>query len=283
MPGLCRPVNEGGGGFDYRLGMAIPDLWIKLLKEQKDEDWNMGNIVHTMCNRRWMEKTVAYAESHDQALVGDKTLAFWLMDKEMYTNMSVMTELTPVIDRGLALHKIIRMITHGLGGEAWLNFIGNEFGHPEWLDFPRIGNNESYHHARRQWHLVDDNLLRYRFLNNFDRALNETEEKYHWLPASPGYVSWKHEDDKVVAFERAGVLFVINFHPVKSFSDYEVGIDTPGKYRVVLDSDAEEFGGHKRIDRGVDVFTFNKPFAGRRNSIKAYIPSRVGLIYARID
>ncbi|XP_065299386.1 1,4-alpha-glucan-branching enzyme [Dermacentor albipictus] len=283
MPALCRPVDEGGGGFDFRLGMAIPDLWIKLLKEHKDEDWNMGTIVHTMSNRRWMEKTVAYAESHDQALVGDKTLAFWLMDKEMYTNMSVLTELSPVIDRGIALHKIIRMITHALGGEAWLNFIGNEFGHPEWLDFPRVGNNESYHHARRQWHLVDDNLLRYRFLNNFDRALNETEDKYHWLPAPPAYVSWKHEDDKVVAFERAGLLFVINFHPSKSFSDYQVGIDTPGKYKVVLDSDAEEFGGHERIDRGVDIFTFNSPYAGRRNSIKAYVPSRVGLIYARVD
>lgn len=283
MPALCRPVDEGGGGFDYRLGMAIPDLWIKLLKEQKDEDWNMGNIVHTMCNRRWMEKTVAYAESHDQALVGDKTLAFWLMDKEMYTNMSVLTELTPIIDRGLALHKIIRMITHALGGEAWLNFIGNEFGHPEWLDFPRIGNNESYHHARRQWHLVEDHLLRYKFLNNFDRALNTTEEKYHWLPAPPGYVSWKHEDDKVIAFERAGLLFVVNLHPFRSFSDYRVGIDTPGKYKVVLDSDAEEFGGHKRIDRGVDALTFNEPYAGRRHSIKAYIPSRVGLIYARVD
>lgn len=283
MPALCRPVDEGGGGFDFRLGMAIPDLWIKLLKEQKDEDWNMGTIVHTMANRRWMEKTVAYAESHDQALVGDKTLAFWLMDKEMYTNMSVLTELNPIVDRGIALHKIIRMITHALGGEAWLNFIGNEFGHPEWLDFPRAGNNESYHHARRQWHLVDDSLLRYRFLNNFDRALNETEDKYHWLPAPPAYVSWKHEDDKVVAFERAGLLFVINFHPFRSFSDYQVGIDTPGKYKVVLDSDAEEFGGHKRIDRGVDTFTFNNPFAGRRNSIKAYIPSRVGLIYARVE
>lgn len=283
MPALCRPVDEGGGGFDYRLGMAIPDLWIKMLKEIKDEDWNMGHIVHTMTNRRWSEKTVAYAESHDQALVGDKTLAFWLMDKEMYTNMSMLTELTPVIDRGIALHKIIRMLTHTLGGEAWLNFIGNEFGHPEWLDFPRIGNNESYHHARRQWHLVEDHLLRYKFLNNFDRALNTTEEKYQWLPSAPAYVSWKHEDDKVVAYERAGLLFVINFHPFKSFSDYKIGIDTPGKYKVVLDSDAEEFGGHKRIDRGVDHLTMNEPYAGRRHSLMAYIPSRVGLIYAKVD
>lgn len=199
MPALCRPVLEGkrclfvylftvfncfilgGGGFDYRLGMAIPDKWIQLLKEHSDEEWNIGNIIHTLTNRRWKEKTVAYAESHDQALVGDKTLAFWLMDKEMYDFMSKMTPLTPIIDRGLALHKVIRLLTHSLGGESWLNFMGNEFGHPEWLDFPRIGNNESYHHARRQWNLVDDDLLRYKFLNNFDREMNLLEEKYKWL------------------------------------------------------------------------------------------------------
>lgn len=157
MPALCRPVSEGGVGFDYRLGMAIPDKWIELLKEARDEDWDIGNIVHTLTNRRWMEKTVAYAESHDQALVGeygyscqhwsahlilkptsgDKTLAFWLMDKEMYTHMSTISDSSLIIDRGLALHKTIRLLTQSLGGEAYLNFMGNEFGHPEWLDFPR--------------------------------------------------------------------------------------------------------------------------------------------------
>lgn len=150
----------------------------------KDEDWNMGQLVHTLENRRWKEKCIAYAESHDQALVGDKTLAFWLMDKEMYWEMSLLKPLTPIIDRGLALHKMIRLITHSLGGEGWLNFIGNEFGHPEWLDFPREGNNQSYHYCRRQWNLVDDNSLRYKFLNNWDRAMNELEEKFHWLSAS---------------------------------------------------------------------------------------------------
>jgi 1,4-alpha-glucan branching enzyme len=83
MPTLCRPVREGGVGFDYRLAMAIPDMWIKLLKEKSDDEWDIGNIVHTLTNRRHLERSVAYAESHDQALVGDKTLAFWLMDKEM--------------------------------------------------------------------------------------------------------------------------------------------------------------------------------------------------------
>nr|AIA93356.1 CAZy families CBM48/GH13 protein [uncultured Kluyveromyces] len=134
--------------------MALPDMWIKLLKESKDEDWDLNKIVHTLTNRRYAERAIAYAESHDQALVGDKTLAFWLMDAEMYTNMSVLSPLTPVIDRGLALHKIIRLLTHSLGGEGYLNFEGNEFGHPEWLDFPNINNGDSYHYARRQFNLI---------------------------------------------------------------------------------------------------------------------------------
>lgn len=178
FPSLCRPVSEGGFGFDYRLNMAVPDMWIKMLKEQKDEDWNMGSMVWTLVNRRHMEPTVAYAESHDQALVGDKTIAFWLMDKEMYSHMSDLTPLTAVIDRGLALHKLIRLITHALGGEGYLNFIGNEFGHPEWLDFPRAGNGESYHYCRRQFNLVDDPLLRYKYLFAFDAAMNQMESVY---------------------------------------------------------------------------------------------------------
>ncbi len=181
MPTLCRPVEEGGAGFDYRLAMSLPDKWIKLLKEIKDENWNVADIVFTLENRRWKEANIAYVESHDQALVGDKTIAFWLMDAEMYTNMSDLTPLTHVVDRGLALHKLIRLLTYGLGGEGWLNFMGNEFGHPEWLDFPRVGNNESYAYARRQYNLVDDGLLRYKYLNRFDAAMNRLENEYKWL------------------------------------------------------------------------------------------------------
>ncbi|GCB78365.1 hypothetical protein scyTo_0016814, partial [Scyliorhinus torazame] len=169
-----------------------------ILKELKDEDWNMGNIVFTLTNRRYGEKCIAYAESHDQALVGDKTLAFWLMDAEMYTNMSIMSPLTVVVDRGIQLHKMIRLITHALGGEGYLNFIGNEFGHPEWLDFPRIGNNESYHYARRQFNLLDNHLLRYCQLNTFDTDMNNVEEKYGWLAAAPG----KHEVRFSVGMEK---------------------------------------------------------------------------------
>ncbi|KAL0267822.1 UNVERIFIED_CONTAM: hypothetical protein PYX00_009975 [Menopon gallinae] len=281
MPACCRPVSEGGLGFDYRLGMAIPDVWIKLLKEVKDEDWDMGKIVHTLTNRRWMEKTIAYAESHDQALVGDKTIAFWLMDKEMYTHMSTLSDPSLIIDRGIALHKMIRLVTHGLGGEGYLNFIGNEFGHPEWLDFPRQGNNNSFHYARRQWNLVDDDLLKYKFLNNFDRAMNELEEKYGWLHKDSGYVSCKHEDDKVIAFERAELLFLFNFHPTKSFSGYRIGVELPGAYKVVLNSDDPSFGGFDRIDCNIEHHTFDEGFNGRKHSLMVYLPCRTCQVLAR--
>ncbi|CAJ0920004.1 unnamed protein product, partial [Mesorhabditis belari] len=282
MPGLCRPVEEGGQGFDYRLAMAIPDTWIKILKHQADENWDIASIVHTLENRRYLEAHVAYAESHDQALVGDKTIAFWLMDKEMYDFMSTVSPMTPIIDRGLALHKLIRLITFGLGGEAWLNFIGNEFGHPEWLDFPRVGNQESFHYARRQFNLVDDDLLRYKFLNNFDRAMNHLEEENGFLHKGSAYVSWKHQDDKVVVFERGGLVFMINFHGQKSFTDYKVGVQQDGKYTIALDSDQAEYGGHSRVDPKSEYFTFPEGYAGRPNHICVYLPSRTALVLKKV-
>ncbi|XP_018431642.1 PREDICTED: 1,4-alpha-glucan-branching enzyme [Nanorana parkeri] len=291
MPALCSPTFQGGCGFDYRLAMAVPDKWIQILKERKDEDWNMGDIVHTLTNRRYSEKCIAYAESHDQALVGDKTLAFWLMDAEMYTNMSVASPLTAVIDRGIQLHKMIRLITHALGGEGYLNFIGNEFGHPEWLDFPRKGNNESYHYARRQFHLADDQVLRYRFLYAFDRDMNNLEEKCGWLSASPAFISTKHEGDKIIAFERGNLLFVFNFHPYKSFTGYRLAVNAPGKYpyiiwfkyMIALDTDASEYGGHQRINHKTEFFSENIPYNNRSNSLLVYIPCRVALVLQSVE
>ncbi|SGY95505.1 BQ5605_C036g11499 [Microbotryum silenes-dioicae] len=269
MPALCRTPRDGGIGFDYRLAMAVPDMWIKLLKDGPGDDgWDMGNICFTLTNRRHGEKSICYAESHDQALVGDKTLAFWLMDKEMYTNMSDLTELTVTVDRGLALHKMIRLVTHALGGEGYLNFEGNEFGHPEWLDFPRAGNNDSYQYARRQFNLTEDPLLRYRYLNSFDAAMNHLEESYQWLSSPQAYISLKNESDKVIVFERGNLLFVFNFHPTNSFTDYRLGTDWPGKYAVVLSSDDKEFGGHGRIDKSVEHFTTPMEWNGRRNSVQ---------------
>ncbi|KAK4165057.1 alpha-glucan branching enzyme [Cladorrhinum sp. PSN259] len=257
MPALCLPLKLGGVGFDYRLAMAIPDMWIKILKEKKDEEWDIGNICFTLINRRHGEKTIAYAESHDQALVGDKTLMMHLCDAELYTNMSNLTPLTPVIDRGMALHKLIRLLTHGLGGEGWLNFEGNEFGHPEWLDFPREGNDNSFWYARRQLNLTDDPLLRYQYLNNFDRSMNLTEAKLGWLHAPQAYISLKHEGDKVIVFERGGAVFVFNFHHTSSFTDYRIGVDVAGRYKVVLNSDTKEHGGFNRVDEktsGISAF-----------------------------
>jgi len=201
----------------------------------------------------------------------------------MYDFMSCLSPLTPVIDRGISLHKMIRLLTQSLGGEGWLNFIGNEFGHPEWLDFPRAGNDSSYHYARRQFNLCNDELLRYKWLNKFDQAMNTTEEKYKWLTTNDnGYVSWKHEEDKVIVFERAGCVFIFNFHGTKSFPDYKIGVEQPGKYKIVLDSDEEQFGGHKRLDHNVDYFTFPEGYCGRRNSMMVYIPSRVALVLAPV-
>ncbi|KAI0036776.1 glycoside hydrolase superfamily [Vararia minispora EC-137] len=281
MPLLCVPSTIGGVGFDYRLSMAIPDMWIKLLKHKSDDEWDMANIVHTLTNRRHGEKSVAYAESHDQALVGDKTLAFWLMDKEMYTHMSDLTEMTPIIARGLALHKMIRLLVHSLGGEGYLNFEGNEFGHPEWLDFPRQGNGNSFHYARRQWNVVDDHILRYKYLYAFDGAMNHTEDKYGWLSASQAYVSLKHEIDKIIVFERAGLLFIFNFHPTESFTDYRVGVDVAGEYHVVLSSDEKRFGGFENIDTRVKYETTAMEWNDRKNWIQVYIPSRTCLVLGK--
>jgi len=277
MPTLCRPVSEGGGGFDYRLAMAIPDLWVKLMKGTKDEDWNIEVIVHSLTNRRHGEKNIAYAECHDQALVGDKTLSFWLMDKEMYYSMSCDSPPNLIIDRGIALHKMIRFITHGLGGEGYLNFIGNEFGHPEWLDFPRIGNNSSYHYARRQWNLVDDKRLRYQYLNNWDRAMQHLEEKYGWLSSDQAHVSKKHQDDKTVVFERAGVVFAFNFNQSKSYTNYRIGVHNCGSYKIVLNSDRSEFGGFDRIDESKPYPSSGDGWDNRCCSLYIYLPSRVCL------
>ena len=280
-PTLCLPRNHGGVGFDYRLAMSIPDMWIKIIKHKKDEDWDMGNIAHTLSNRRYKEKCVSYCESHDQALVGDKTLAFWLMDAEMYTNMSVLTPLTPVIDRGIQLHKMIRLITQSLGGEAYLNFEGNEFGHPEWLDFPRVGNDQSYHYARRQFNLIKDDLLRYKSLYNFDKAMNETETKFTWLNTEPAYVSLKHDSDKVIVYERANKVFMFNFHPTNSYVSYRIGTNQPGTYKIILNTDRSEYGGHGLIDESkTTFFTTDLEWNGRKNYIEVYLPARTGLVLA---
>jgi len=179
------------------------------------------------------------------------------------------------------LHKMIRLLTHSLGGEGYLNFEGNEFGHPEWLDFPREGNQNSFHYARRQWNLVDDEILRYRYLNNFDRAMNQAADKYGWLESPQAYVSLKHEVDKVIVYERAGLLFIFNFHPANSFTDYRVGVEEAGEYKVVLSSDSKEYGGFSNVGLGGQYFTTPMEWNGRKNWLQVYLPSRTCIVLAK--
>ena len=271
MPGLARPVKDGGLGCDYRLGMGLPDYWIKLLKHSRDEDWNMHELWNVLSNRRWREKTVAYAESHDQALVGDKTLAFWLMDKEMYWHMRKGDE-SVIIDRGIALHKMIRLITAAVGGEAYLNFIGNEFGHPEWIDFPREGNSWSYKYARRQWHLADDPELRFGEMALFDKAMLHLLRQNHVFKAQAARQLNVDTENNVLIFERQNLVFIFNFHPDRSIADYAFTPHKTGRFRIVLNSDDEEFGGNGRIDNKVVHHTSD---SGR---LSLYITSRTALV-----
>lgn len=274
MPGLCRPIEEGGVGFSHRLAMGIPDHWIKLLKHSRDEDWNLEELWGVLANRRYGENTIAYAESHDQALVGDKTLAFWLMDQEMYWHMAI-DDPHPVIERGIALHKMIRLVTLVLGGEGWLNFMGNEFGHPEWLDFPREGNDWSFHYCRRQWSLVENKKLKYQWLADFDRELMEFAEQSDILNTPPAQCLHIDHDNKVLIAERGNRIFVFNFSVDRSISDYAAGIPNQGAYKVVLDTDAKKFGGHGRVDASV------QHLVGDDHQLKFYTPSRSGLVFSR--
>ncbi len=277
MVGTARPVAEGGIGFDYRLAMGIPDYWIKLLKERRDEDWQMDELYGTLTNRRYGEKHVAYAESHDQALVGDKTIAMWLMDADIYYHMSKGVP-NLVIDRGMALHKMIRLITFALGGEGYLNFMGNEFGHPEWIDFPREGNDYSYKYARRQWSLVDDPLLRYHALGAFDRDMIALDRKHDLLSDPLQEQIQVHEDNKFLAFRRGPLVFCFNFHPQRSLADYRVGVPDPQDYKLVLNTDDMWYGGHGEVVTGQHYPRQTTPWDHRQQSIQIYIPSRTALV-----
>lgn len=273
MPGLCRPVAEGGLGFTHRLAMGIPDYWIKLLKHSRDEEWDIGELWGMLANRRHGEATIAYAESHDQALVGDKTLAFWLMDQEMYWHMGK-DDAHPAIERGIALHKLIRLATLALGGEGWLNFMGNEFGHPEWLDFPREGNGWSYHYCRRQWSLVDNPDLKYGWLAGFDRALMTLARETRLLESPPAQCLHLDHERKILVAERANLIFVFNFSVDRSEFGYPFRVPVPGVRELVLDTDLPLFGGHGRVDHAIDY----PP--DESGVMRVYTPSRSGLVFA---
>lgn len=277
MPGVARPVDEGGLGFDYRLAMGVPDFWIKTLKERRDEQWNLGEIFHTLLNRRHSERHIGYAESHDQALVGDKTLAFWLMDKEMYWHMDTGSH-NLVVDRGVALHKMIRLLTFTLAGEGYLNFMGNEFGHPEWIDFPREGNGYSYHYCRRQWSLADNALLKYQGLLNFDAAMMRLDIENHILTDKFIEQLYLHEEDKLLVYRRGPLVFAFNFHATNSYTNLRIPVPDPVDYKIILNSDAREFAGPGLILPNTVYPKQDTPWGGRQQSVQVYLPARTAQV-----
>lgn len=267
MPGVAATIADGGAGFDYRLSMGVPDLWIKYIKDLTDEEWSMSQLYHELSQHRAEEHTISYAESHDQALVGDKTLIFRLADKDMYDHMQVDDD-NLTIDRALQLHKMIRLLTASLNHGGYLNFMGNEFGHPEWIDFPREGNDWSYHYARRQWSLVRDKNLKYHYLADFDKDMIRTIRR---MTDDPTYVTI-NDGDHVIAYMRGGNVFAYNFHPTKSYEGY--GLQVPdGQYKIILFTDNKRYGGLGRIDA-----TLTYPAQGQ---LKLYLPARSAVVLKR--
>lgn len=282
MPGLAAPFKDGGYGFDYRMAMNIPDYWIKTIKERRDEDWHPSSILWELTNRRADEKTISYCESHDQALVGDKTLIFRLIDADMYWHFKKGDE-NDTVHRGIALHKMIRLVTASTINGGYLNFMGNEFGHPEWIDFPREGNGWSYKYARRQWNLVDNHELCYHYLGDFDNKmihlLRNSERDIRKFPVQE---VWHDDGDQVLAYMRGSLVFVFNFSPNRSYDGY--GFRVPeGAYEVVLNTDATEFGGNGLADDTVCHLTNFDPLLAREHKgwLKLYLPARSAVVLCK--
>lgn len=282
MPGLAAPVENGGYGFDYRMAMNIPDYWIKTIKEKVDEDWKPSSLYWEVTNRRADEKTISYAESHDQALVGDKTIIFRLIDADMYWHFQKGDE-NYTVHRGIALHKMIRLLTASTINGGYLNFMGNEFGHPEWIDFPREGNGWSHKYARRQWDLVDNKNLCYHYLGDFDAAMTHLLTGVKDIQESPVVEIWHNDGDQVLAYKRKNLIFVFNFNPTKSFEGYGFLVPT-GAYDVVLNTDAVEFGGNGLSDDSIRHFTNFDPLykKDKKEWLKLYIPARSAVVLKKV-
>ncbi|MCF7847417.1 MAG: alpha amylase C-terminal domain-containing protein [Kiritimatiellales bacterium] len=280
MPGLGAPQADGGCGFDYRLAMGMPDCWFKLVNDTRDEDWNLNWLYHELTSRRQDEQVISYVESHDQALVGGKSMIFELIDAHMYDAMHKQAE-NMVVDRGMALHKMARLATLASAAHGYLNFMGNEFGHPEWIDFPREGNGWSYHYARRQWSLRDNPDLKFHFLADFDEAMLEMANHYGTVGGHQPHHLKTCDNDKVMAFEHNGLFFFFNFHPSNSYTDYGIEIP-PGEYQLVLNTDEPRFGGYNRLEDDQRYAT-RKYRVGdlMHHQILLYLPSRCALVLAK--
>ena len=282
MPGLALPMKDGGYGFNYRLAMNIPDYWIKTIKELRDEDWKPSSILWELTNRRRDEKTISYCESHDQALVGDKTIIFRLIDSDMYWHFKKGDE-NFTVNRGIALHKMIRLVTLGTINGGYLNFMGNEFGHPEWIDFPREGNGWSYKYARRQWHLVDDHELCYHYLGDFDQAMLKVLKKFRSFEKQSVTEIWHNDGDQVLAFRRGDLLFFFNFSPNNSYTGYGFMVEQ-GAYEYLLNTDDPAFGGNGFNDDKLIHYTVYDHHLARdgKGWLQLYLPTRTACVLQKI-
>ncbi|MDP4186325.1 MAG: alpha amylase C-terminal domain-containing protein, partial [Bacteroidota bacterium] len=281
MPGLAASISSGGFGFDFRMSMGVPDYWIKVIKELPDEAWNVGQIFHEITSHRSDEKVVSYSESHDQALVGDKTIIFRLIDKEMYFSMRK-DQPSLIVDRGIALHKMIRLATLAGAGGAYLNFMGNEFGHPEWIDFPRPGNNWSYKHARRIWSIEADKELRFHQLGDFDGAMIKLFRDNNILKTTEIIHRFDNQQDQVLAFSRGDYLFVFNFNPVTSFTGYGIPMEA-SKYKIVLTTDDPQFGGFDRIDTSSAYYALPQFHHADTYFLNLYLPARTAMVLEKMS
>ncbi len=282
MPGIATPIKDGGYGFDYRMAMNIPDYWIKNIKELKDEDWKPSSMLWELTNRRKDEKTISYAECHDQALVGDKTIIFRLIDADMYWHFKKGDQ-TSNVERGIALHKMIRLLTATTMNGGYLNFMGNEFGHPEWIDFPREGNGWSYKYARRQWNLVDDKSLCYHYLNDFDIAMLKLIKKQKNFEKQPFQEIWHNDGDQVFAYQRGELLFFFNFSPTRSYCGYGFMVKQ-GSYEYLLNTDDVAFGGNGFNDDKLTHLTNYDNVLARENKgwLQLYLPARTACVLKKV-
>ena len=277
MPGLCLPIEDSGVGFDYRLAMGEPDMWIKLLKETRDEDWDLNQIYYELASRRSHERVIGYCESHDQALVGDKTIMFRLCDQQMYWGMEKNKD-NMIIERGMALHKLLRLVTMTLGGEGYLTFMGNEFGHPEWIDFPREGNGWSYHYCRRQWSLADNGDLKYQYLLAFEKSMVELAKKHRVIGARDKQLQLNNQD-KTMVYKKGGAVYAFNFHPNNSYDGYFVEMPEKGDYQVIMSTDDHCFGGYGRVYH--QMYTATKQKNGKIG-FQIYLPNRTAVMFKKV-
>ena len=280
MPGVAAPIRDCGIGFDYRLAMGEPDFWFRLVEKTRDDNWPMGGLYYELTNKRAEEKVVSYVESHDQALVGGKTFFFTMADAAVYWGMGK-DQHGEAIDRALALHKMARLATSALNGGAYLNFMGNEFGHPEWIDFPRAENNWDYSHARRQWSLRDDESLQFKALGDFDEAMVKAVRAATGTP----HALIANEPDKILAFLRGDLLFVFNFHPTASYTGYGVLVPPATRWRHLFDTDETRFGGQGRIEGGrvyAPDLVYDASHKELVEQVKLYLPARTAIVLRRL-